>query len=51
MGWDDLTVVQHRHFDRHILRSDKRDYQAPKGLSGGLRVVSISLAGSPYDRA
>jgi len=26
MGWDDLTEVQHRHFDRYILRSDKPDF-------------------------
>jgi hypothetical protein len=30
MGWDDLTVVQRRHFDRYILRSDKPQVrQAP----------------------
>jgi hypothetical protein len=27
MGWDDLTEVQHRHFDRYILKSDKRRYR------------------------
>jgi hypothetical protein len=27
MGWDDLTEVQHRHFDRYILRSDKHRYR------------------------
>ena len=27
MSWDDLTEVQYRHFDRYILRSDKRRYR------------------------